>query len=74
MLKTGIVLLTVIMICALTWRWVRGACDRCDRAGHQFPTAYTLLKSSPEIDRRESIALRFIVALLIVHILLLLAI
>ena len=31
--------------------------------GHQFPTAYTLLKESPEIARREWIAIRGILCL-----------
>jgi len=38
----------------------------------QFPTSYTLLKSSPSIDRREMWALRVIVAVMVVFLLLLL--
>jgi hypothetical protein len=41
-------------------------------AGHQFPTAYTLLKDSPEIARREWIAIRGLVVLGLVFVLLLL--
>ena len=41
-------------------------------AGHQFPTAYTLLRESPEIARREWIAIRGIICLGMVFVLLLL--
>lgn len=40
--------------------------------GHQFPTAYTLLKESPEIARREWIAIRGILCQMLVFVLLLL--
>ena len=40
--------------------------------GHQFPTAYTLLRESPEISRREWIAIRGILGLAVVFGLLLL--
>ena len=40
--------------------------------GHQFPTAYTLLKESPEIARREWMAIRGILGLMLVFGLLLL--
>ena len=40
--------------------------------GHQFPTAYTLLRESPEIARREWIAIRGIICLAMVFGLLLL--
>ena len=39
-------------------------------SGHQFPTAYQLLKSSPGIDRRERIAIWVILALMAVFVLL----
>ena len=39
--------------------------------GLQFPTSYTLVKSSPRIDRRERIALRFILGLMVLFALLL---
>jgi len=38
----------------------------------QFPTSYTLLKSSPSIDRREMWALRVVWAVIVVFMLLLL--
>ena len=41
-------------------------------AGHQFPTAYTLLKESPEIARREWMAIRGLICLMLVFGLLLL--
>ena len=40
--------------------------------GHQFPTAYTLLKESPRIARREWLAIRGIICLAMVVVLLLL--
>ena len=41
-------------------------------AGHQFPTAYQLLRESPEIARREWLAIRGIICLGLVFLLLLL--
>ncbi len=41
-------------------------------AGHQFPTAYQLLRESPEISRREWIAVRGLIGLMVVVVLLLL--
>jgi len=41
-------------------------------AGHQFPTAYTLLRESPRIARREWIAIRGLICLAMVFGLLLL--
>ena len=41
-------------------------------AGHQFPTAYQLLRESPEIARREWIAVRGLIGLMVVVVLLLL--
>ena len=40
--------------------------------GHQFPTAYQLLRESPEITRREWIAVRALICLMLVFGLLLL--
>ena len=56
----GLVILAWVMLIV-----VRGV-------GHQFPTAYTLLKESPEIARREWIAIRGILGLGMVFLLLLL--
>jgi len=56
----GLVILAWVMIIV-----VRGV-------GHQFPTAYTLLKESPEIARREWRAIRGIIGLGLVFLLLLL--
>jgi hypothetical protein len=39
--------------------------------GLQFPTSYTLVKSSPSIDRRETVAVRFILVLMVLFALLL---
>ena len=63
---TSILIITVTAVLG-TW-----ALRRLNQSGHQFPTAYTLLKSSPSIDRREMWALRVIVAMMVVFMLLLL--
>jgi len=55
----GLVILLWVMVIV-----VRGV-------GHQFPTAYTLLKESPEIARREWLAIRGLVCLGMVFLLLL---
>ena len=70
MLKTLIAITAILLIAAITTWIVRRCCARCD--GAQFPTAYTLLKSSPGIDRREMWAVRFILVLMVVFVLLLL--
>jgi len=70
MLKTLITITAIALICAITTWIVRRCCARCD--GAQFPTSYTLLKSSPLIDRRETVAVRFILGLMVVFVLLLL--
>jgi hypothetical protein len=62
---TSILIITVIAVLG-TW-----ALRRLNQSGHQFPTAYQLLKSSPSIDRREMWALRAIVVLMAVFLLLL---
>ena len=72
MLKTLIAVTAIALICAITMWIVRRCCHRCDaRSQRQFPTAYTLLKSSPLIIEREMWALRVIVALMVVFVLLL---
>jgi len=70
MLKTLIAITAVALIVSITTWIVRRCCARCD--GAQFPTSYTLLKSSPGIDRRETVAVRFILVLMVVFVLLLL--
>ena len=72
MLKTLITITAIALIVAITVWIVRRACARCDRAGHQFPTSYTLLKSSPGILQREIWALKVIAVLSVVFLLLLL--
>lgn len=62
---TSILIITVIAVLG-TW-----ALRRLNQSGHQFPTAYTLLKNSPSIVHREMWALRVIVVLMAVFILLL---
>ena len=59
------VVLALVILAWVTVIVIRGA-------GHQFPTAYTLLKESPEIARREWIAIRGIICLGMVFVLLLL--
>ena len=58
------VVLGLVLLLWVTIIVVRGA-------GHQFPTAYTLLKESPEISRREWIAVRGLICLMLVFVLLL---
>jgi hypothetical protein len=70
MLKTLIAITAILLIVAITIWIVRRACHRCD--GAQFPTSYTLLKSSPQIDRRETMAVRVILGLMVAFVLLLL--
>jgi hypothetical protein len=70
MLKTLIAITAILLIAAITTWIVRRCCARCD--GAQFPTSYTLLKSSPSIDRRETIDVRVILVLMVVFVLLLL--
>ena len=63
----SIVIAVVLGLVLLAWAMIiviRGA-------GHQFPTAYTLLKESPEIARREWMAIRGLVCLAMVFVLLL---
>ena len=59
------VLLALVILLWVTIIVIRGA-------GHQFPTAYTLLRESPSIARREWIAIRGIICLAMVFGLLLL--
>ena len=73
MLKTLIAIVAIVLIVAITIWIVRRACARCDaRSQRQFPTAYTLLKSSPLILKREMWALKVIAVLSLVFLLLLL--
>ena len=73
MLKTLITVTAIALIVAITVWIVRRACARCDaRSQRQFPTAYTLLKSSPLILKREMWALKVIAVLSLVFLLLLL--
>ena len=63
----SIVIAVVLALALLLWVTiivVRGA-------GHQFPTAYQLLRESPEISRREWIAVRGLICLMLVFVLLL---
>jgi uncharacterized membrane protein len=70
MSKTLIAIVAIALIVAITIWVVKRCCARCDQ--RQFPSAYTLLKSSPGIDRRETQALWAIVALSVLWFLLLL--
>ena len=73
MLKTLITITAIALIVAITIWIVRRCCARCDaRSQRQFPTAYTLLKSSPLILEREMWALKLIAVLCVVFLLLLL--
>ena len=58
-------ILLLVLIVGLGLRTVRDI-------GLQFPTAYTLLKSSPSIERRERGAILGIIVLMVVFLLLLL--
>ena len=70
MSKTLIAIVAIAVIVAITIWIVRRACARCDQ--RQFPSSYTLLKSSPGILQREMWALRVIAVLSLVFLLLLL--
>ena len=70
MSKTLIAIIAIALIVAITIWIVRRACARCDQ--RQFPTSYTLLKSSPLILEREMWALKLIAVLCVVFLLLLL--
>ena len=70
MLKTLITITAIALIVAITTWVVKRCCARCDQ--RQFPTSYTLLKSSPSIVRREMWALKVIAVLSLVFLLLLL--
>ena len=69
MSKTLITITAIALIVAITVWIVRRACARCDQ--RQFPSAYTLLKSSPGILEREIWALKLIAVLSVVFLLLL---
>ena len=73
MLKTLITITAIALIVSITIWIVRRSCARCDaRSQRQFPTSYTLLKSSPLILKRELWALRVIAVLGLAFVLLLL--
>lgn len=64
----SIVIAVLLGLVILAW-----ACVLVIRgAGHQFPTAYQLLRESPTIARREWIAIRGLICLMLVVVLLLL--
>ena len=67
-------MITIILILCAVALLILGAVIalNVDSTPHQFPTSYTLLKSSPSIVRREMWALRVIVVLMAVFLLLLL--
>lgn len=65
---TNLIAVTVLAICL--WAVVRTFTRVGQDSGHQFPTAYQLLKDSPRIQRREALALRFISVLLVLFLLL----
>jgi hypothetical protein len=62
----------IIILCGVAL-WILGAVivNSVGKSSLQFPTAYTLLKSSPSIVHREMWALRVIVVLMVVFLLLL---
>ena len=62
-MTTVITILLLVELVGL-WCWIMSG------IGHQFPTAYQLLKESPEIDRRERIAIWGILVLMAVFLLL----
>jgi len=64
-MTTVFTILILALIVALGLRIVRDI-------GLQFPTSYTLLKSSPRIDRRERWAVWGLLGLMVVFVLLLL--
>ena len=66
-------MITIILILCAVALLILGAVIalNVDSTPHQFPTSYTLLKSSPSIVRREMWALRVIVVLMAVFLLLL---
>jgi hypothetical protein len=63
-----IIILCGVALCIL-WAVIANSVGK---SSLQFPTSYTLLKSSPSIDRKEMWALRAIVALAVIWLLLLL--
>ena len=67
---TAIVMIFILLAVALMILWAVIVLN-VNSTPHQFPTSYTLLKSSPSIVRREMWALRVIVVLMAVFLLLL---
>ena len=61
---TTVIAILVLIVLVGLWCWIMSG------IGLQFPTAYTLLKESPEIDRRERIAIYGILVLMAVFLLL----
>ena len=61
----------IVILCAVGLLILGAVIVNHSSASHQFPTSYTLLKSSPSIVRREMWALRVIVVLMAVFLLLL---
>jgi len=62
-MTSAITIFLLVLVVAL-WCWIMSG------IGLQFPTAYQLLKESPEIDRRERIAIWGILALMAIFLLL----
>ena len=62
----------IVILCAVGLLILGAVIVNHSSDSHQFPTSYTLLKSSPSIVRREMWALRVIVVLMAVFLLLLL--
>ena len=67
---TAIVMIFILLAVALVILWAV-IVNSVGKSSLQFPTSYTLLKSSPSIVRREMWALRVIVVLMVVFLLLL---
>jgi hypothetical protein len=61
---TSVITILLLAVLVGLWCWIMSG------IGLQFPTAYTLLKESPEIDRRERIAIWGILVLMAVFVLL----
>ena len=63
----------LILLCVLVLLpiWVILGILGLNHTGHQFPTSYQLLRESPEITRREWVAVRALMWLIVLFILLL---
>jgi hypothetical protein len=62
----SVVTIFLLVLVVALWCWIMSG------IGLQFPTSYTLLKSSPGIDRRERWAVIGILAVMVAFVLLLL--